>query len=78
MWQRGQGLGLVVQSPHEGASQPVWASDVDLGIVEMSAVMGAVGVGENAQDGVQLEGKRAWGRTPPSEGRAEEDTQKSG
>lgn len=69
VWVKGQGLGLVMQTPHEEASQPMWVRGVDLGIVEVSVVIRALGVGQYTQDRVQLWGvEKASGRVPQSQG----------
>lgn len=47
VWVKGPGLGLVMQSPQEETSQPTQVRDVDLGIVWVSVVIGALGVGQN-------------------------------
>lgn len=54
---KGQGLGLVVQSPHKEVSQPTRVKDMDLGIVEVSVVIGALGVGQNTGQSSVVRGR---------------------
>lgn len=60
VWVKGQGLGLVVQSPYEETSQPMWVRDVHLGIVEVSVVIGALGVGQNTGQSSVLGTREPW------------------
>ena len=76
VWVKGPGLGLVMQSPQEETSQPTQVRDVDLGIVWVSVVIGALGVGQNIGQ------SSAGGGEPRPEchglrdGRVKEDTQR--
>ena len=70
VWVKGPGLGLVMQSPQEETSQPTQVRDVDLGIVWVSVVIGALGVGQNI--GQSSAGGGASARVSRSEGRTRE------
>lgn len=73
VWVKGQGLGLVVQSPHEETSQPMWVRDVHLGIVEVRVVIEPTGHSS------VLGTREPWAKCPSlRDGQVEEDTQKSG